>query len=171
MNLSKQILSRVNPKGVEIPPESCFDLPEKVLQFGTGVLLRALPDYFIDKANKKGLFNGRIVLVKSTDKGEAGSFQRQDGLYTICVKGLINGEKKEENIINASVSRLFSARENWNEILACAANPKMEVVISNTTEVGIALTQAENFFGHLTSEDSLMTRPAKFAACGLARCG
>jgi tagaturonate reductase len=25
------------------------------LQFGTGVLLRALPDHFIDKANKQGL--------------------------------------------------------------------------------------------------------------------
>ena len=31
-------------------------LPEKVLQFGTGVLLRGLPDYFIDKANKLGVF-------------------------------------------------------------------------------------------------------------------
>jgi tagaturonate reductase len=34
------------------------NLPERVLQFGTGVLLRALPDYFIDQANKKGIFNG-----------------------------------------------------------------------------------------------------------------
>jgi tagaturonate reductase len=35
-----------------------LDLPEKVLQFGTGVLLRALPDYYIDLANKAGIFNG-----------------------------------------------------------------------------------------------------------------
>jgi tagaturonate reductase len=41
---------------LEIPDEKIFELPEKVLQFGTGVLLRALPDYFIDKANKQGLF-------------------------------------------------------------------------------------------------------------------
>mgnify|MGYP006184064525 CR=1 FL=1 len=32
--------------------DALFALPEKVLQFGTGVLLRGLPDYFIDKANK-----------------------------------------------------------------------------------------------------------------------
>jgi len=34
--------------------DALFELPEKVLQFGTGVLLRGLPDYFIDKANKQG---------------------------------------------------------------------------------------------------------------------
>ena len=43
-------------------------LPEKVLQFGTGVLLRGLPDFFIDRANKKGIFNGSVVVVKSTTK-------------------------------------------------------------------------------------------------------
>jgi len=56
-------------KLVELPNDKIFELPEKVLQFGTGVLLRGLCDYFIDKANKKGVFNGRIVVVKSTDKG------------------------------------------------------------------------------------------------------
>ena len=33
--------------------EALFALPEKVLQFGTGVLLPGLPEYFIDKANKQ----------------------------------------------------------------------------------------------------------------------
>ena len=58
------------------------------MQFGTGVLLRGLPDYFIDKANKQGIFNGRIVVVKSTDGGDATAFKKQDGLYTICVRGI-----------------------------------------------------------------------------------
>ena len=33
---------------------------EKVIQFGTGVLLRGLPDYFIHKANEKGIFKQTI---------------------------------------------------------------------------------------------------------------
>ena len=78
---------------VEIPSEDLFELPEKVLQFGTGVLLRGLPDYFIDKANRQGIFNGRIVVVKSTSKGDTSAFEKQDGLYTVCVRGLQNGEK------------------------------------------------------------------------------
>lgn len=141
MNLSRQMISRIGSKDIDLPPSACFDLPEKVIQFGTGVLLRALPDYFIDKANKKGFFNGRIVLVKSTDKGETAAFEQQDGLYTICVKGLIDGEKYEENILNASVSRVLSAKNDWKEILTCAANPELNLVISNTTEIGIQLTQ------------------------------
>ena len=57
-----------------MPNEEIFELPEKVLQFGTGVLLRGLPDYFIDKANRNGIFNGRIVVVKSTSNGDAAAF-------------------------------------------------------------------------------------------------
>jgi tagaturonate reductase len=30
-------------------------LPEKIIQFGTGVLLRGLPDYFVNKANQQGV--------------------------------------------------------------------------------------------------------------------
>ncbi|MEA5402058.1 tagaturonate reductase [Arcicella sp. DC2W] len=128
-------------KLVELPNDKIFELPEKVLQFGTGVLLRGLCDYFIDKANKKGVFNGRIVVVKSTDKGGTDDFNEQDGLFTHCVKGLENGQPVEEYIINASISRTISARSQWNEILACAKNPEMQVIISNTTEVGIALVE------------------------------
>jgi tagaturonate reductase len=137
MNLSKQMISLISSKEVQIPPVSCFDLPEKVLQFGTGVLLKALPDYFIDQANKRGLFNGRIVLVKSTNKGETGSYERQDNLFTLCIKGQVDGKKHEENILNASISRLLHAKTQWKEILACAANPDLQVIISNTTEIGI----------------------------------
>jgi tagaturonate reductase len=114
-------------------------LPEKVLQFGTGVLLRGLPDYFIDKANKAGLFNGRVVVVKSTAHGDTSAFDKQDGLYTLCVRGIENGKKIEEDIVNASISRVISAATDWQAILQCAANPEMELVISNTTEVGISL--------------------------------
>lgn len=53
MILSRYTLKNINSSSVIIPEDSLFELPEKVLQFGTGVLLRALPDYFIDKANRQ----------------------------------------------------------------------------------------------------------------------
>ncbi len=123
------------------PDPAHFDLPEKVLQFGTGVLLRGLPDYFIDKANKKGLFNGRVVVVKSTDTGGADAFAVQDGLYTLCIRGIEDGKQVNENVIAGAISRVLSARSQWSDILQCARNPDMEVVISNTTEVGIQLVE------------------------------
>lgn len=125
---------------VMTPDLSLLQLPEKVLQFGTGVLLRGLPDYFFDKANRQGLFNGRVVVVKSTDAGSADSFAAQNGLYTHCVRGIEKGRQVEEFIINAALSRTLSARSQWAEVLSCAHNPDLQVIISNTTEVGIQLT-------------------------------
>lgn len=140
MQLSKESIKQIAKQpGLNIPDEKLFELPEKVLQFGTGVLLRGLPDYFIDKANKQGVFNGRVVVVKSTDTGGADAFDKQDGLYTICVRGIENGKAVEENIINASISRVLSAKSEWQRILECAHNPEMKIIISNTTEVGIQL--------------------------------
>ena len=116
-----------------------LELPEKVLQFGTGVLLRALPDYFIDKANNQGIFNGRVVVVKSTP-GETAAFARQDNLYTICVRGIRNGREVREDIIATAISRVLAAGSQWQEILDCARNPDISIIISNTTEVGITRT-------------------------------
>ena len=140
MQLSKENLKKITSQpGLTVPTEKLFELPEKVLQFGTGVLLRGLPDYFIDKANRQGIFNGRIVVVKSTSQGDSSSFDKQDGLYTLCVRGIQNGEKVEENSINSSISRVLSANEEWEKILECAHNLEMQIIISNTTEVGIQL--------------------------------
>lgn len=121
--------------------EAIFQLPEKVLQFGTGVLLRGLCDYFVDKANKQNVFNGRIVVVKSTDTPGSDDFEQQDGLYTQFIRGIDNGQIVNETIINASISRVLSAKQQWQDILQCAANPAMQIIISNTTEVGIIFTE------------------------------
>jgi tagaturonate reductase len=141
MILSKFTLKNVEASNVENVPENIFDLPEKVLQFGTGVLLRGLPDYFIDKANRQGIFNGRIVVVKSTSGGDAAAFEKQDGLYTLCIRGLENGETVSKNIICSAISRVLSAKDEWESILKCAHNPDMQIIISNTTEVGIELVK------------------------------
>ena len=147
MNLSKANLEGVLTPGVVKPAVDMFLLPEKVLQFGTGVLLRGLPDYFIDKANRLGLFNGRVVVVKSTDAGDSGAFDRQDGLYTLCVRGIEGGKKVEENIINSSISRVLSARQQWKEILQLAYFADMQIIVSNTTEVGIQKVEEDVLAG------------------------
>lgn len=146
MQLSKEAVKHISPKpGLIIPDEKLFSLPEKVLQFGTGVLLRGLPDYFIDKANRKGIFNGRIVVVKSTSTGGTDEFEKQDGLFTLCVRGIEDGNKIDEAIVNSSISRVVSAKEDWPAILECAHNQEMQVIISNTTEAGIVLTDDDVF--------------------------
>jgi tagaturonate reductase len=142
MNLSKINVQKISVQpGLIVPDATVFSLPEKVLQFGTGALLRALPDFIIEAANKKNFFNGRIVVVKSTGSGDTDAFNIQDGLYTVCVRGLDKGKKVEKNHIISSISRVLSASSQWNAVLETAASPQMQVIISNTTEVGITLIE------------------------------
>jgi tagaturonate reductase len=143
MILSKDNLKNINVPGLQMPDEKVFSLPEKVLQFGTGVLLRGLPDYFIDKANRQGIFNGRIVVVKSTGTGPAAEFDKQDGLYTMYLKGIENMEEVSEEVICSAISRVLSAGNDWQAILDFAKNPDLQIVLSNTTEVGIQLVKED----------------------------
>ncbi len=145
MILSKQTLQHFQ-RNDNLPTAAYFQLPEKILQFGTGILLRGLPDYFVDKANKQNIFNGRIVVVKSTAQGDIDAFKNQDGLYTLCVKGIENGKTIDSTNIIASISRVLTANMEWENILQCATNDKLEIIISNTTEVGLTLIDNDNIF-------------------------
>jgi tagaturonate reductase len=146
MKLGKEaIVSGGLPRNFSVPGAHLFELPEKVLQFGTGVLLRGLPDFYIDKANKQNVFNGRIVVVKSTGS-DVDEFAEQDGLYTQCIEGLVNGAAVEEYVINASISKVLSARSSWNEIMRYAESADMQIIISNTTEVGIVLKEDDDIY-------------------------
>ncbi len=141
MQLSLQTLSQIDSFRVQKPANNTLNLPERILQFGTGVLLRGLCDYYVNRANNKGSFNGRIVVVKSTSAGDMACFARQNNLYTVCVRGLSEGAVVSENIINASISRVLSASGDWEKVLELAGNPDLNIIISNTTEVGLQLTR------------------------------
>ena len=126
MQLSIEALNEISDDGVLKPTPASLTLPETVLQFGTGVLLRGLPDYFIDKANRHGQFNGRIVVVKSTSGGDAGAFERQNSLYTLCVRGIEHGHRVSENRISSAISRVLSATDAWDSILDLARKDRSE---------------------------------------------
>lgn len=132
-------------------------LPERVLQFGTGVLLRGLPDFFIDRANRQGLFRGSVVVVKSTG-GSTDEFSEQDGLYTLVTRGSRKGQDVDEKEVVSAISRVLSAQEQWKDVLKAAQNPHLQIVISNTTEVGIQYVE-ENIF-----QNPPQSFPAKLTA-------
>ncbi len=122
---------------IAVPKKEFFDLPEKVIQFGSGVLLRGFTDFFIDKANHHGIFNGRVIVVQSTAKGKGDALNHQEGLYTVCEQGLEEGQAVERYSVLASISRAISATDDWQQVLQCATIPTLELIVSNTTEVGL----------------------------------
>lgn len=118
-------------------------LPERVIQFGEGNFLRAFADWMLHQMNKQALFNGRAVLVQPIAEGLAKQINEQDGLYTLFLRGLKEGRPYEEQEIISAVSRCINPYAQWNECIACAENPEIEFVISNTTEAGIAYDPAD----------------------------
>jgi tagaturonate reductase len=129
----------INTLGI---PAEQFELPEKVLQFGTGVLLRGLPDFLIDRANKKGIFNGRIVVVKTTGAVEP-IFSIQDNCYTLRQRGIVQGAPYAETTVITAISRVLSTVTDWQKVLSCASNPDLEIIISNTTEAGLQYVEED----------------------------
>ena len=113
-----------------------FNLPEKIIQFGEGNFIRAFFDYFIHKLNCKGLFNGRIVVVKPR-KGSLKHLRAQDCLFTLITAGVSNNELIYEKEIIASISRAMDTYDSWEQVLELSKNEQIEIIVSNTTETGI----------------------------------
>lgn len=119
--------------------------PEKVLQFGEGNFLRAFADWMIDDANRSGAFNGSIVLCQPIQAGHdmKKMINDQDGLYTVVMRGIENGEAVEKIQPIQSISRCINAYDDYQALMALAESPILETVISNTTEAGIAYHEGD----------------------------
>lgn len=120
--------------------------PIKVLQFGEGNFLRAFVDYFIDIANEKGMFDGDIVLVKPIDgPGILNMFHDQDCQYTVCLRGIVDGEPKVEKRVITSVADVVDAYAEYQKYSDYAKLDSLRYIVSNTTEAGIVFDDTDKF--------------------------
>ena len=117
--------------------------PEKVLQFGEGNFLRAFVDWMIDKANRDGIYQGSIVLCQPIAQGLKDMINAQDGVYTLAMRGAENGQPVENIEVITSVSRCINPYENYEDLMEIARSADLEVVVSNTTEAGIAYHEGD----------------------------
>ena len=111
--------------------------PEKVMQFGEGNFLRAFADDFFDIANEKAGFNGKVVLVQPIAQGLTDLINKQEGLYTLYLRGSEKGVKVDEKRVISAVSRCINPYGNWDKVLELARSADLEIIVSNTTEAGI----------------------------------
>ena len=133
--------------------------PESILQFGAGNFLRGFVDYFIQEMNEKISFNAGVVVVKPTSTGNYNQLIKQEGLYTLFLKGIKNGKAVSEHQIIDCIQRGINPYEDFDAYLSNAENPDLRFVISNTTEAGIAYdaddklqdTPQKSFPGKLTA--------------------
>ncbi|PKK86850.1 MAG: tagaturonate reductase, partial [Tenericutes bacterium HGW-Tenericutes-8] len=120
--------------------------PIKVVQFGEGNFLRAFVDPFIQTLNEKGLFYGNVAVIQPMPFGRVMEMKDQDGLYTLILEGLENGEVIHESRIVDVISAFYDPYKNYKGYLDLATSNEITTVISNTTEAGIAfLAEQINF--------------------------
>jgi tagaturonate reductase len=130
------------------------ELPETVLQFGSGKFLRGFADLFIHQANEEGQNVGRIVVVQSTGDTRAQSLARQGGRYHVVVRGLEGGKVIDRVEESASISRALVASSDWDAVLAVARTAELRYLLSNTAEVGY----------NCNLDDVRMSPPSSFPA-------
>jgi tagaturonate reductase len=119
--------------------------PEKVLQFGEGNFLRAFVDYWFDCSNEKADWNGKVVLVQPISQGLTDIINKQDGLYTLYLRGSEKGQKVDDKRIISSVSRCLNPFRDFDKMIEVACSDDLEFMASNTTEAGIVFDPACKF--------------------------
>ncbi|HEY5583111.1 MAG TPA: tagaturonate reductase [Ruminiclostridium sp.] len=133
--------------------------PEKVLQFGEGNFLRAFIEWQIDILNKKTNFNGSVVVVQPIEFGLVDKLNKQDGLYTLYLRGMKDGRAIDEHSVISSISRGINPYTEYQDYLKLAENPELRFIISNTTEAGIAFDKNDKL-----EDEPQKTFPGKLTA-------
>ncbi len=138
--LSRHLLDQLRQRSggnVELPPESLFAAPETILQLGFGKFMRGyLPD-FVQLANQDGRYSGRIIAVQRQPDHRSEASVRQDGLYTLILRGIERGERKEIKRVIGSVSRHLLAERDWDQVVEAVGEKNLRVILSNATETGL----------------------------------
>ena len=120
-------------------------MKETVIQFGEGNFLRGFFNYFLDVMNKQGLYEGKAVVIQPRAGGKCALLNAQDCKYNLYLRGIEDGEIKQEHTLVESISRGVDPYKNFDEYMSLADNPDFRFVVSNTTEAGIDFDDTCNF--------------------------
>ena len=122
----------------------------RILSFGTGVLLRGL---LADVAERAGM---AITMVSSTPSGDqrATALAQSGGEFVLHVRGLgSNGNPIDTTRTVRSIDRTLSLATQYDDFLATAADPSIELVASNVSEAGFVVSEPKetSFPGRLAA--------------------
>lgn len=117
--------------------------PIRVLQFGEGNFLRAFTDSFIQTLNDSCGFHGNVAVIKPTDRGDLRRFTEQDCLYTVVLRGILNGKTAEQVQVVNSIEEVTSPYTDFEMFLSYGRLDTLKLIISNTTEAGIIFSDTD----------------------------
>lgn len=117
--------------------------PIKIMQFGEGNFLRAFVDWIIQNLNDSGVINSDVAVVQPMPMGRVKDLENQNGLYTVCLEGIDKGEKVQSKRVIDVLRDFINPFEQYDKYLSCAKSEDLEIIVSNTTEAGIALDSSD----------------------------
>ena len=118
---------------------------ETVIQFGEGGFLRGFADYFFQKMQDKGLFDGSVVIVQPIEKGMCSVLEQQGCEYNLFLRGIDNGQVVDEHTHIDIISRCVNPYDDFEAYMKLAENPDFRFIVSNTTEAGIEYVDSNQF--------------------------
>lgn len=131
-------LNRTNTNLTALPPA-------RILQFGGGNFLRAFVDWMVDELNEQTDFNGGVIIVKPTERGDYTALRQQEGLFHVVLDGIQNGQIIEDHRLVKSINSILHPYLDFEGYLATARLDTIRFVVSNTTEAGIMFNAADKF--------------------------
>ncbi|MEI7025031.1 tagaturonate reductase [Paenibacillus sp. y28] len=120
--------------------------PERVLQFGEGNFLRGFVDWMIHRMNQQGLYDGQAVVIQPIAEGLSDQINAQSGMYTLLLRGMLQGKMVDEADLITSIRRAINPYHDYKAFLHCALNPDLRIIVSNTTESGIAYDPKNQYY-------------------------
>ena len=115
-------------------------MKETVIQFGEGNFLRGFFDFFLDVMNKKGIYDGKAVVIQPRSCGKCALLNAQDCKYNLYLRGIDKGELKNEHHYIESISRAvdpYHISQKTSPILGLyqRCSPRPIITIANTEHI------------------------------------
>ena len=117
--------------------------PIRVIQFGEGNFLRAFIDWMVQGMNQRAGFDGSVLLAKTIPGPFSPAFARQGFAYHLVTRGQEGAETVRRRERIDCISGGVNPYEDFDAYLRAAAEPTLGVVVSNTTEAGIAYVDTD----------------------------
>lgn len=108
-----------------------------MLQFGEGNFLRAFVEWILQKTNDQGFMNTNIAIVQPLEMGRVKELGEQDGLYTLYLQGIQQGEVVSQKSVIDVIDDYINPYVEYEKYLQYAKSEDLRFIISNTTEAGI----------------------------------
>jgi tagaturonate reductase len=118
----------------------------KIMQFGEGNFLRAFIEWILQDLNDKGAIDSNVAVVQPMPFGRVANLAEQDGLYTLRLEGIDKGEKVKKSQVIDIIGDCINPFEQYEHYLSYGESEDLQIIISNTTEAGIAVDPTDTDF-------------------------